>query len=93
MLKYIQSRNYLIAPFTEWMFGTDIMQGTKLAIHIHLVLQIMKKWDIICIMLNEHMESFIIATFENGIIMPYQIFILIFLILYVYNVIQYSISV
>jgi len=43
------------------MFGTD-MQGMKLTTHIHLVLQIMKKWDITHIMLNEHVESFIFTS-------------------------------
>jgi len=38
----------------------------KLTTHIHLVLQIMKKWDIAYIMLNEHMESFIVTKCVKG---------------------------
>jgi len=53
------------------------MQGMKLTTHIHLVLQIMKKWDITYIMLNEHMESFIITKCVKGNIKkPYRISIL-----------------
>ena len=62
----INSVQKLIEPHTEQMFGTDIMQGMKLTTHIHLVLQIMKKWDITYIMLNEHMESFIITKCVKG---------------------------
>jgi hypothetical protein len=73
----IQPRNHLSAPFTEWMFGIDIMQGMKMTIHIHLVLQITKKWDISFITLNEHLESFIITKLVNGNIKkPYRISIL-----------------